>query len=55
MGALNYFQLIWATLFGWVFWNALPGPLVIAGSAIIVAGNLFILCREQRMKRENLP
>lgn len=49
----DYTMLLWATLYGWLLWSDLPGPAVLAGVAIIVASNLYILHRETRAgKRE---
>ena len=49
----DYSSLLWATLYGWLLWSDLPGPAVLAGAAIIVASNLYILHRETRAgKRE---
>ena len=49
----DYTMLLWATLYGWLLWSDLPGPAVLAGAAIIVASNLYILHRETRAgKRE---
>lgn len=48
---LNYTGLIWAALFGWVFWGTLPTWQVITGAAIIVGSTSFILWREQRLKK----
>lgn len=43
----QYSFLIWATLFGWLFFDDLPGPMTIAGGAIIVLAGL-LLYREER-------
>jgi drug/metabolite transporter (DMT)-like permease len=46
MASLEYTALIWATLFGFLFWNQLPTPTVLAGAAIIAASSLYIVRRE---------
>jgi len=50
LAPLEYSALIWASLFGFVLWQQLPTPTVLAGSAIIVACNLYILRREIRAR-----
>lgn len=47
---VNYTGLLWAILFGIVIWGDIPGPAVYAGAAIVIASNLVILWREQRLK-----
>lgn len=44
--AFNYTGIVWAVLLGWLIWDELPGPAVIAGSAIVIAAGLYILYRE---------
>ena len=48
----NYSGLIWATLFGWMFWNELPGVYIWIGGSIVIGSNLFILYREGVRARE---
>lgn len=47
----NYSGIIWATLFGWMFWNDWPTHTILAGGAIVIASNVFIVFREQRLAR----
>lgn len=42
----DYTALIWASLFGWLFWSEIPGPWVYAGGAIIIASGIYIVYRE---------
>ncbi|MEE8274512.1 MAG: EamA/RhaT family transporter, partial [Alphaproteobacteria bacterium] len=44
----DYSGLVWAALFGFVLWDDVPGPAVLAGAAVIVASNLYIIRREAR-------
>lgn len=46
----DYLHMIWAVLFGWVFWGELPGMRTWAGTAIIVASGMYILFREKQLK-----
>jgi drug/metabolite transporter (DMT)-like permease len=47
----DYTHMIWAVVYGLVFWGYLPGWRVWAGAAIIMASGLFILLREQHSRR----
>jgi len=47
----NYSGIIWATLFGWMFWNEWPDEAIFIGGAIVIASNVFIVYREQRLAR----
>lgn len=43
---MDYSQLIWATLAGWVFWSTWPGLASWAGAAMIATAGLYIAWRE---------
>lgn len=49
---LQYTMLIWAVLFGWIFFGDLPRNAMLVGAGFIVASGLFIFFREQKLKRE---
>ncbi|MEO8723202.1 MAG: DMT family transporter [Sphingobium sp.] len=49
---MDYSNLIWATLFGWLFWNKWPAPTTWIGAALIVASGLYIALREHKRLRE---
>lgn len=51
VAVFNYTSLVWATLFGWLIWNDFPLPIVFVGSAIVIAANVLIIWREQRLAR----
>lgn len=51
VAVFNYSSLIWAMLFGWLIWNDWPLPVVLAGSAVVIASNLLIVWRENRLLR----
>ena len=46
-----YSSIVWATLFGWLFWGELPTIWVVCGAAVIIASNMTIYYREQYKKR----
>src|SRR5204863_7467926 len=43
---IDYTRLVFATIAGLVFFHEAPGPLTLAGAAIVVAASLFITWRE---------
>jgi drug/metabolite transporter (DMT)-like permease len=46
----EYVAMLWAVLFGWLFWNELPDEYFYAGASLVVAAGLYILHRETRKK-----
>ena len=50
LAPLEYGALVWATLFGFVFWRELPSAVVLAGVAIIVASSAYVAHREAKAK-----
>lgn len=48
---LQYTLLIWAMLFGWLFFADVPQSRMLLGAAIIVAAGLFIFFRERQLGR----
>jgi len=51
---INYFGLVFAVIIGFVVWHEVPTTTVYTGAGIIIASNLFILWREQYLKRKKL-
>ena len=43
---LEYSALIWATLFGFLFWSQWPSATTLAGAAIVAASSIYIIHRE---------
>jgi drug/metabolite transporter (DMT)-like permease len=54
LAPIDYSALIWATLFGLLFWGQFPTPTVLVGAAIIIASSLYVLHRETRQPRPSL-
>ncbi len=50
LAPLEYGALIWAAVFGYVFWGDLPTLTVLAGVAIIIASSAYVARREARAK-----
>lgn len=46
----EYSAMIWATLFGYLFWSEVPGVNIWLGVAVVTASGLFILFREANLK-----
>ena len=47
LAPLHYTLLLWAVVFGLVFFNDVPGPRILIGSAVIVLAGLFIFHRQK--------
>jgi drug/metabolite transporter (DMT)-like permease len=52
---LQYTLLLYAVIFGWMFFGDVPRFSMMAGAALIVASGLFIFIREQMLKRRAEP
>jgi drug/metabolite transporter (DMT)-like permease len=50
---LQYTLLLWAVVFGWMFFGDVPRLGMIVGAALIVASGLFIFIREQMLKKRD--
>lgn len=48
---LQYTLLLWAVIFGWMFFGDVPRAGMLIGAALIVASGLFIFIREQMLKK----
>jgi drug/metabolite transporter (DMT)-like permease len=51
LAPFNYTALVWAMLFGFVFFAEWPDPVTLAGAAIIVGAGLYVWHRERVRKR----
>ena len=51
----GYTSLIWAALWGWLFWGVFPDQWTVIGAAIIVVAGLYIWSRENRTARKEAP
>lgn len=47
---MDYTALLWATLFGWLAFGALPTPMTWVGAPVIVGSGLYIVWREHRRR-----
>lgn len=48
----DYSQLLWAVLLGWLIWDTHAPWTTWAGGAVIMAGGLYTVYREQRLGRD---
>ena len=48
---MDYSSLLWATAFGWLVFDMLPGPWTWIGAPIIIASGLYIVWREHVRRR----
>ena len=48
---MDYSGLFWATLYGWLWFNALPPASTWLGVPLIVGAGLLIAWREHRLAR----
>lgn len=54
LAPLQYTLLLWAVVFGWVFFNEVPSQRILFGAAIVVVAGLFIFHR-QKLKSDVPP
>lgn len=47
---LDYTHMLWAVIYGYIFWGHLPGAGTWAGTAVIVGSGLYIIYREHGLK-----
>ncbi|WP_300018569.1 DMT family transporter [uncultured Roseobacter sp.] len=52
---MQYSQILWATMYGLLFFDEQPDRNTIIGSAIIIASGLFIVLRESRSEESEQP
>ncbi|MBL4892081.1 MAG: DMT family transporter [Rhizobiaceae bacterium] len=45
---MQYSQIIWATVFGYMFFNETPDLQTLMGAAVIIASGIYIVLRESR-------
>ena len=46
----EFTYILWAVLFGFLFWNEIPGPTTFIGIAILVSSSLYIWYRERTIE-----
>lgn len=48
---LQYTLLLWAVIFGWLFFGDMPQTSIVVGAGLIVLSGLYIFFRENTLKR----
>jgi len=48
---IDYTHMIWAVIYGYIFWGHLPGISTWIGTAVIVTSGLYIIFREHRINK----
>lgn len=51
---MDYTGLVWAALYGWAIFGAVPSWSTWAGAPIIIGSGLYIVWREHRLRREKV-
>lgn len=51
----EYTGMIWAVLFGWIFWTEIPSALTIAGALLIAGCGIHLAWRHGRNRRRDAP
>lgn len=47
MAPFKYLSLVWGAMFGYLLWQDVPGPMKVAGAALMVASGLYVAHRER--------
>lgn len=56
----EYTYILWAVMFGYLFWSEIPSLYTLAGALLLISGNLYTLHRvllnkRQRRKQQRIP
>ena len=51
----KYTTILWAAFLGFVIWGHIPGPSVIAGTALVISSGLYIARREMMRQPKAVP
>jgi S-adenosylmethionine uptake transporter len=49
LAPFQYSAILWAAIFGWIWWQNIPTAQIILGNAILIASGLFVFYRERRL------
>jgi len=49
LAPIQYFEIVSATLFGWLVFGDFPDPIKWLGISIIISSGLYIIWRERRV------
>lgn len=51
---MDYSNLVWSALIGWLVFATLPSPALWLGAPLIIASGLYIVFREHRLQRDRI-
>jgi drug/metabolite transporter (DMT)-like permease len=51
----EFTYIIWAVVFGFLFWNEVPGMTTIVGILILISSSLYISYRERQIEKQSEP
>jgi len=51
LAPFEFTYIIWAVVFGYLFWNEIPGETTITGILILVSSSLYISYRERQLEK----
>ncbi|MEP1230543.1 MAG: DMT family transporter [Litorimonas sp.] len=51
---MDYSNLLWSTLYGFLIWGFIPGPSLWIGAPIIIGAGLYIAFRQDTLKKQNM-
>ena len=52
LASLDYVRLLYATFFGWLVFNTLPGPFTWIGAFVIIAASIYTVQRERKVNAD---
>ena len=50
----NYTTMLWALVFGYVFFGEIPLPIVLVGASIIAVAGLIVVFRERQLGKRDI-
>lgn len=50
---MQYSQIVWATIFGWLVFAEMPDGMTLFGAAVVIASGLYILMRESGARSDD--
>jgi len=51
LASLDYVRLLYATFFGWLLFDTLPGPYTLVGALVIIGASIYTVQRERARKQ----
>jgi S-adenosylmethionine uptake transporter len=51
----EYTYIIWAVIFGYLFWSEMPEPMTMIGISILIGSSIYIWDRERKIQKQVRP